>query len=29
VAGHGDGIVWVKPSIKSAIRASHKAGKKK
>lgn len=29
VAGHGDGIVYVKPSIKSAIRASHKAGKKK
>ncbi len=29
VAGHGDGIVWVKPSIKSAIRASHKASKKK
>lgn len=29
VAGHNDGIVIVKPAVKSALRAAHKAGKGK
>ena len=28
VAGHNEGLVVIKPAVKSAMRAAHKSGKK-